>query len=344
MAFNFREFFRTKSDGTFIHDKDIDNFLNLLCKSDKDSLYPYSNDEYRKIFRHTLWVVPGVKAAKALSSKLQEHKVFGMFKVVNVAGNGDDDEENDNALNMVKAAIGDNPDDTYTITLSCGRLTTGVSVKPWTGVFMMAGSYSTSAAQYMQTIFRVQTPYTCNGKMKEQCYAFDFAPDRTLRVLTEAAKVSAKAGKTTDEDRQILGDFLNFCPIISIDGSQMKKYDVNNMMGQLKKVQVERAVNCGFDDNSIYNDELLKLDEVTLGDFDVLKKIIGSTPAMAKTGNIDVNNQGFTNEEYEEKEKLERKKKKDRKSFLEHYIEAIIRETIRKTIDETLRDLFKGFK
>lgn len=311
MAFNFREFFRTKSDGTFIHDKDIDNFLNLLCKSDKDSLYPYSNDEYRKIFRHTLWVVPGVKAAKALSSKLQEHKVFGMFKVVNVAGNGDDDEENDNALNMVKAAIGDNPDDTYTITLSCGRLTTGVSVKPWTGVFMMAGSYSTSAAQYMQTIFRVQTPYTCNGKMKEQCYAFDFAPDRTLRVLTEAAKVSAKAGKTTDEDRQILGDFLNFCPIISIDGSQMKKYDVNNMMGQLKKVQVERAVNCGFDDNSIYNDELLKLDEVTLGDFDGLKKIIGSTPAMAKTGNIDVNNQGFTNEEYEEKEKLERKKKKD---------------------------------
>lgn len=307
MAFNFREFFRTKSDGTFIHDKDIDNFLNLLCKSDKDSLYPYSNDEYRKIFRHTLWVVPGVKAAKALSSKLQEHKVFGMFKVVNVAGNGDDDEENDNALNMVKNAIGDNPDDTYTITLSCGRLTTGVSVKPWTGVFMMAGSYSTSAAQYMQTIF----PYTCNGKMKEQCYAFDFAPDRTLRVLTEAAKVSAKAGKTTDEDRQILGDFLNFCPIISIDGSQMKKYDVNNMMGQLKKVQVERAVNCGFDDNSIYNDELLKLDEVTLGDFDGLKKIIGSTPAMAKTGNIDVNNQGFTNEEYEEKEKLERKKKKD---------------------------------
>ncbi|MBR5832602.1 MAG: Eco57I restriction-modification methylase domain-containing protein [Bacteroidales bacterium] len=311
MAFNFREFFRTKSDGTFIHDKDIDNFLNLLCKSDKDSLYPYSNDEYRKIFRHTLWVVPGVKAAKALSSKLQKHDVFGMFKVVNVAGNGDDDEENNEALDLVEKAIGDNPDDTYTITLSCGRLTTGVSVKPWTGVFMMAGSYSTSAAQYMQTIFRVQTPFTCNGKMKEQCYAFDFAPDRTLRVLTEAAKVSAKAGKTTDEDRQILGDFLNFFPIISIDGSQMKKYDVNNMMGQLKKVQVERAVNCGFDDNSIYNDELLKLDEVSLGEFEDLKKIIKTTPANAKTGNIDVNNQGFTNEEYEEKEKLEKKKKKD---------------------------------
>ena len=309
MAFNFREFFRTKEDETFVHDKDIDNFLNLLCKSDKDSLYPYSNDEYRKIFRHTLWVVPGVKAAKALSSKLQKHDVFGMFKVVNVAGNGDDDEENDEALYMVKNAIGDDPDDTYTITLSCGRLTTGVSVKPWTGVFMMAGSYSTSAAQYMQTIFRVQTPFTCNGRMKTQCYAFDFAPDRTLRVLAETAKVSAKAGKTTDEDRKILGDFLNFCPIISIDGSQMKPYDVNNMMGQLKRVQIEKVVQCGFEDNNIYNDELLKLDEVSLGEFEELKKIIKTTPANAKTGNIDVNNQGFTNEEYEEKEKLEKKKK-----------------------------------
>ncbi len=311
-AFNFREFFRTKDDDTFIHDKDVDRFLNLLCKEDKDSLYPYSNEQFRRIFRHTLWVVPGIKAARALSAKLKAHPVFGMFQIVNVAGQGDEDEENEDALRMVNNAIGKNPDETYTITLSCGRLTTGVSIKPWTAVFMMAGTFSTSAAQYMQTIFRVQTPFECGGRMKEQCYAFDFAPDRTLRVLAETAKVSAKAGKQTEEDRRILGDFLNFCPIISIDGSQMKPYDVNKMMGQLKKAQIEKVVQCGFEDGALYNDELLKLTDVELKDFDELKKAIGTTKAMAKTGDIDVNNQGFTQEQYDEKERLEKKPKKER--------------------------------
>ena len=311
-AFNFREFFRTKDDDTFVHEKDVQHFLDLLCKDDKESLYPYSCDEFRKIFRHTLWVVPGVKAARALSAKLKAHPIFSAFTIVNVAGNGDEDEENAEALKMVNDAIGPDPDETYTITLSCGRLTTGVSIKPWTAVFMMAGSFSTSAAQYMQTIFRVQTPFTCHGRMKEQCYAFDFAPDRTLRVLAETAKVSAKVGKQTDEDRKILGDFLNFCPIISIDGSQMKPYDVNKMMSQLKKAQIEKVVQCGFEDGALYNDELLKLTEVELKDFDELKKTIGATKAMGKTGDIDVNNQGFTNEQYEEKERLEKKPKKER--------------------------------
>ena len=311
-AFNFREFFRTREDGTFIHDKDVDNFLSLLCKDDKDSLYPYSNDEYRKIFRHTLWVLPGVKSARALSAKLKDHPIFGTFNVVNVAGEGDEDEENANALELVNNAITKKPDETYTITLSCGRLTTGVSIKPWTAVFMMAGSYSTSAAQYMQTIFRVQTPFTYKGKMKEQCYAFDFAPDRTLRVLAEAAKVSAKAGKATNEDRRVLGDFLNFCPIISIEGSKMKPYDVKTMMGQLKKAQIERVVQCGFEDGALYNDELLKLTDIDLAAFKDLKGKIGKTKAMAKSGDIDINKQGFTNEEYEEKERLEKKPKRER--------------------------------
>ena len=310
-AFNFREFFRTKDDGRFVHDRDVDNLLNLLCRKDEDSLYPYSNAEFQSIFRHTLWVLPGVNAAKALSEKLRNHNVFGNFTVVNVAGNGDEDEENDEALQMVNKAIGPDPDKTYTITLTCGRLTTGVSVKPWTAVFMMSGTFSTSAASYMQTIFRVQTPFTCHGKMKTNCYAFDFAPDRTLRVLAKVAKVSAKAGKTNDEDRKILGDFLNFCPIISIEGSQMKPYDVKSMMAQLKRAQIEAVVQNGFEDGALYNDELLKLTEVELQDFKDLKGKIGTTKAMAKTADIDVNNQGFTNEEYEEKERLEKKKKKE---------------------------------
>ena len=111
-AFNFREFFRTNDDGTLVHDKDVERFLDLLCKDDNESLYPYSRDQFRQIFRHTLWVVPGVKAAKALSSKLKAHSVFGMFQVVNVAGNGDEDEENAEALKMVNDAIGPDPDET----------------------------------------------------------------------------------------------------------------------------------------------------------------------------------------------------------------------------------------
>jgi len=310
-AFNFREFFRTQEDGGFVHERDIDHFLSLLTTDDEDSLYPYSNDKFRQIFRHTLWILPGIKAAKALSRKLAEHPVFGLFNVVNVAGDGDDEEESRDALELVNKAIGSDPDQSYTITLSCGRLTTGVSVKPWTGVFMMAGAYSTSAAGYMQTIFRVQTPYTHNGRMKTDCYAFDFAPDRTLRVLAETAKVSHKAGKQTEDDRKLLGDFLNFCPIIAIDGGQMKEYKVETMLAQLKRAQIEKVVQDGFENGALYNDELLKLTDVELKEFDDLKGIIGKTKAMPKSGDIDINRQGLTNEQYEEKEQLEKKKKKD---------------------------------
>lgn len=311
VAFNFREFFRVNEAGGFCHEKDVRAFLNLLTKEDKDSLYPYANEEYRNIFRHTLWMVPGVKEAKALSAMLQTHPVFQHFKVVNVAGDGDQDEESRDALEAVEQAIGKDPDATRTITLSCGRLTTGVSVKAWTAVFMLSGSYNTAASSYMQTIFRVQTPATINGRMKEQCYVFDFAPDRTLKVIAETAKISAKAGKTSQSDRKAMGEFINFCPIISIEGSQMNRFDVPRMLEQLKRVYVERVVRNGFEDNSLYNDELMKLDDLELQEFDDLKKIIGQTKAMPKTNQVDINSQGLNNEEYEEKEKLEKKPKKE---------------------------------
>lgn len=311
VAFNFREFFRVNEAGGFCHEKDVRAFLNLLTKEDNDSLYPYANEEYRNIFRHTLWMVPGVKEARALSAMLQTHPVFQHFKVVNVAGDGDQDEESRDALEAVEQAIGKDPDATRTITLSCGRLTTGVSVKAWTAVFMLSGSYNTAASSYMQTIFRVQTPATINGRMKERCYVFDFAPDRTLKVIAETAKISAKAGKTSQSDRKAMGEFINFCPIISIEGSQMNRFDVPRMLEQLKRVYVERVVRNGFEDNSLYNDELMKLDDLELQEFDDLKKIIGQTKAMPKTNQVDINSQGLNNEEYEEKEKLEKKPKKE---------------------------------
>ncbi|MCB7029670.1 hypothetical protein, partial [Bacteroides uniformis] len=77
-----------------------------------------------------------------------------------------------------------------TITISCGRLTTGVTVAPWTAVFYLKGG--DRAATYMQTIFRVQSPYkTPDGKMKTECYVFDFAPDRTLKIVAETSKFSS---------------------------------------------------------------------------------------------------------------------------------------------------------
>ncbi len=300
LAFNFHEFFRTDENSEFVHNGEVGSFLNLICKKDEESNYPFSTDEFRRNFRHSLWMLPGVAAAKALSEMLKSHKVFGNFKIVNVAGNGDEDEENDDALKMVQRAIGPDPDETYTITLSCGRLTTGVSVPEWTAVFMLSGSANTSAASYMQTIFRVQTPATINGRVKQECFVFDFAPDRTLKVLAETAKISARAGKTTQADKRIMGEFLNFCPVIGFDGTKMRTFDVEKMLGQLKRVQIERVVRNGFEDSCLYNDELLKLDKIELAEFDNLKRIIGQTRAMKKSGNIDINSSGLTNEEYED--------------------------------------------
>ena len=311
IAFNFREFFRTNDNGEFIHKQHVENFLNLLTKTDEESMYPFANKRYRDIFRHTLWMVPGVKSARALSTMLKNHPVFGMFEIVNVAGDGDEEESHDEALKKVEKAIGKDPDQTRTITLSCGRLTTGVSVKPWTGVFMLSGSFNTAASAYMQTIFRVQTPATINGKVKEDCYVFDFAPDRTLKVLAETAKISKKAGKQSSDDRKQLGEFLNFCPIISVEGGKMKQLDTEHMLQQLKRVYVERVVQNGFEDGYLYNDELMKLTDLDIKEFEVLKGIIGQTKAMGKTNDITVNDQGLTNEEYAEKEKLEKKKKKE---------------------------------
>lgn len=326
-AFNFKEFFRTftgdiKLDnismpidaevGDFVHEADVWSFLNLMTTEDADSYYPYSNKEYRELFKHSLWMVPGVKEAKALKNLMLKHPVFGcgQFNIVNVAGNGDEEEASEEALSKVQNAIKEAGDD-YTITLSCGKLTTGVTVKEWTAVFMLAGSFSTSAANYLQTIFRVQSPCNINGRIKENAYVFDFAPDRTLKMVSAAVSVSARAGKTKESDQRILGKFLNYCPVIGISGSAMEEYSATILLQQLKKAYAEKVVYNGFDDVNLYNDELLKLSEVDIKKFDKLKGIIGTSKAQEKQKDITVNNQGLTEEEYEETEKLKKKKKKE---------------------------------
>ena len=327
-AFNFREFFRTWTgnvqkdfkpmpDGTrvgdFVHKTDVKKFLDLMCASDDKSNYPFSTQEYREFFRHSLWILPGVKEAKALSILLKEHSVFGSgaFNIVNVAGNGDEEIDSKDALDAVRKAFGDNPDETYSITLSCGRLTTGVTVPEWTAVFMLAGTFSTSASSYMQTIFRVQSPANINGKVKERCCVFDFAPDRTLKMVAEAGKLSTKTGSTS-ADRIVMGEFLNFCPVIAVSGSNMQPYNVDKLLQQLKKAYTDRVVRNGFDDRHIYNDNLLKLNDIELADFESLKKIVGASKQVEKVREIDINDQGFTDEEYAELERIEKKPKKER--------------------------------
>lgn len=309
-AFNFREFFRVWSrgphgkreipkgavEGAFVHEKDVLSFLNLMVKEDANSIYPFASQEYRDMFRHTLWMVPGVKEARALSKLLHEHPVFGQFGIANVAGEGDTYEQDcsQEALERVRSTI---KNYTYSITLSCGKLTTGVTVPEWTAVLMLSGSYSTAAAQYMQTIFRVQSAGCIDGKQKTDCYVFDFAPDRTLRVLTDTVHLSRKPGRSEKKRREAMQEFLNFCPVIAVSGSRMSSYSVDSMMEQVKQIYAERAVNSGFDDESIYNDELLRLDSIDLSKFNALKAIIGTSKSQKKPGEVKVNEQGLTDEQ-----------------------------------------------
>ena len=286
-VFSFSEFFRTwtgnpKADlvmdqdgntikmpddakGRFVHEQEAKEFLDLLCKKDTENNFPFSTDEYRHMFRHTLWVVSHVNEAAALEQLLMEHKIFRRFNIVNVAGKSDTDEQNENALDKVLKAIGDRPETTSTITISCGRLTTGVTVAPWTAVFYLKGG--DRAATYMQTIFRVQSPYkTPEGKIKKECYVFDFAPDRTLKIVAETAKFSSMATakekkkqegdeeKTQEmRDKETVRDFIELCPVLSMDGGMMSRLDVDSIYRQLENVFIDRLVRKGFDDPCLYN-------------------------------------------------------------------------------------------
>ena len=287
-VFTFTEFLRTwtgnpKADkaampqgakGRFVHEDEVKKFLQLLCTKDDINNFPFSTTEYRQQFRHTLWVVSHVDEAAALTQLLREHPTFRRFEIVNVAGKGDIDEQNENALDAVNNAIGELPEKTSTITISCGRLTTGVTVRPWSAVLYLKGG--DGAATYMQTIFRVQSPYkTPDGKMKTSCYVFDFAPDRTLKIVAETAKFSsmAKAKEKKEEegdeektqemrDQETVQDFIELCPVISMNNGKMSPVDVKYIYKQLENVFIDRLVRKGFDDPCLYNqDELNKIDK-----------------------------------------------------------------------------------
>ena len=294
--------------GKFVHEKDVLKFLDLMYLGDEKTNYPYTKEQYQENFRHTLWIVPGVKAAKALKDLMEEkHELFGSedFKIVNVAGNSETDENLDD-LGRVKEAIANYP---YTITLSCGKLTTGVTVPEWSAVFYMKGSADSSPSTYMQTIFRVQSPhvYEENGekRMKANCYVFDFAPGRSLKVVAETAKFSRKTktkkNKTnilTQKDEEIIKDFTTYCPIwqpvVAKEGSSLQPISTDDIITELNKVYVENIVKNGFDDYNIYlDDEILKLtDDVIQETKDIVNNIPGDNAKPTQKDSTQMSDNG----------------------------------------------------
>lgn len=308
--FNFTEFFRVDTDtDKFVHEDDVRAFLKLMTKDgeNKELNYPFATSEYRDYFQHTLWSIPGVDAARCLSAILREDKednYFRDYEIVNIAGKGDSDLERENednatrdkketeALAKVQNAIRTHE---KTITLTCGRCTTGVSVPEWTAVLMLSGSYETKAARYLQTIFRCQTPF--RGKTKRECYAFDFAPDRTLTVidnyLTEISRGSGSKNfgqkKAQETER-----FLRFCSVISIDGSKTVNFDTRSFMKQV---------------NRAYSEEIMRgrtrklfdnLDNISDDEFKLLKEIDArmsvSSSGKRGRGKVKVTDEGVTGE------------------------------------------------
>lgn len=314
-SFNFKEFFRVDENGMFVHENDVNGFLNEITKANKQTNYPFSTADFRNELRHTLWLLPGIKEAAALKTLMQKHPIFGReYQVINVVDNGDtaDGSASKTDLERVRQAITDNPSETKTITLTVRKLTTGVNVKEWTAVMFL--SNTNSAMQYLQAAFRAQTPFSDPKLgMKTNAYIFDFAPDRALTVMAESTSLNTKTGKLISVDqKQEMSKLLNFMPIIGNVGNGMKSYSVDNLLTQIKKVYAEKAVRSGFDDDSLYSDELLMLNNADVVAFKDLQKIVGNTKSEKIDNKVNVNNQGLTQEEYDTANRGEKKPKKQR--------------------------------
>lgn len=297
-AFSFKEFFRVKEDNqSFVHEQEILKFLDLLKDEDKESFYPFCCDQNRGFFRHTLWVVPGVDAGRLLSQMLKTHPYFKGYKVINVCGPGDEEVPSEKATKMVRDGIANfwKEDKFGTITLSCGKLTTGVTIPEWTGVLMLKGSNATDAKLYLQTAFRVQGPYDSpEGIRKTSCYVFDFAPDRALTILCTISQANKNGDKT--ESKKKAEELLKFFPVLSYNGNDLTEHNVISLFRWYNKAAAERVMANGFDDNRLYNWD--KIREIAGSDaaLDEIKEIWGGKKSGANTGKYDVNAQGADGE------------------------------------------------
>lgn len=256
-AFDLNEFFETKPDGEFIHEKEVKKWLNTLTGNEK---YPFSTKELRDELKHTFWILDRVDSAKALQKILKEHPVFENYEIVLAAGDGktfDDDQTiNEKSLERVRKAIMDYD---KTITLSVGQLTTGITVPEWSAVLIL--SNIKSASLYMQASFRAQNPWRFEEggqvKQKENAYIFDFAPERTLIIYDEFANNlsidTIHGGGTTENRKQNIKELLNFFPVIAEDQEgKMVEIDFNQVLTIPKTIKAQEVVKRGFMSNFLF--------------------------------------------------------------------------------------------
>ncbi len=246
--FDLNLFFSAKKDrdgiARFTYEREVQKWLALIrgahlpaaiddlkLGQDKRPPMPYSDTRLLNVLSHTLWFLPNVAACEAMANllKAKQNVWFQERYKVHVcagtrAGVGLD------ALRPVLEKM-ENPLVTGTITLSCGKLTTGVTVRPWTGVFMLRNLKSPET--YFQTAFRVQSPWTIrqyNGTeeiLKKECYVFDFALDRALRQI---ADYSCRLNVTETNPEKKVGEFIRFLPVLAYDGSTMKQINAQDVL------------------------------------------------------------------------------------------------------------------
>lgn len=248
-AFDLNEFFMTDKKGEFLHDEDVDKFLDAMVIQEK---FPFSTTELRDELKHTFWLLDRVDSAKALARKLLVHPIFKDYEIVVAAGDGklSENETYMKSYDKVREAI-DHHD--KTITLSVGQLTTGITIPEWTAVLML--SNVKSPALYMQAAFRAQNPYTYkkNGQIfrKERSYVFDFDPSRTLLMYEDFAnglstETSDHRG-TLDQHKENVKELLNFFPVIAEDGhGKMVELDAEQVLSIPRKIRSQEVVNRGF--------------------------------------------------------------------------------------------------
>jgi hypothetical protein len=297
-SFSFTELFAIDNKGSsnakFKHEEDIRKFLDVLTEDDAAPVkmsdgssvdMPYS-DNGRRDSRHSVWVLPhdGVKAASLLEKMLRAHPEFSKYTIVNVAGDAAGPKplaKVENAIYNGNTELGD-PTKTKTITLTVGRLTTGVTVGPWTTIVML--NNMNSAEAYMQTIFRVQSPHTYNGMVKTECFVYDFAPDRALSVIAEAHNISSKAGHSTKEEAIIrLQQLTNYLPILSsVDRGSLERADAGYITRAVKRIYRERVLEAGFDTVLLFRKDLQNLSEEQRAALDEVRIAAGKNSPTTK--------------------------------------------------------------
>ena len=214
-----------------IHGAYAENVVSDLKLQDKKPPFPFSDTRLLDYLRHTFWFLPTVASCKAMKKLLEKpvnRKFFGRYKIIVAAGN--EAGMGAEAVNPVYASMG-NPQEDCTITLSCGKLSTGVTVKPWTGIFMLRNS--SSPETYFQAAFRVQSPWTMRDEWGEEvvlkplCYVFDFAPNRALH---QVADYSCRLSIDEHNPEKKVNDFIQYLPILAYDGSSMKQIDAAGIL------------------------------------------------------------------------------------------------------------------